>query len=356
MDSKNKFEKLKELHDMKLLNDNEYNVKRKEIFHDLIENLNKEDYSDLEILKLNLLRVNDLFESELIDESEFKLIRSFMVSNNKDKVDNLSSISDYSSSNKSTLKPNEISKKLTSNGSYTDTWEVFFSKVKNRLNVFFSKKNTKKLIIIFSIIHVLLLSITSYNYFSFLSKTNKPYSWELYEMRNHANYMPFTFLNSSQLRSELNYVESVYSDLGVSYHTIYFESFGNKIEKLPEAIATFNALVDFDSNNTTWDLTNITSNNVLLFLNRNYSNYTYSFRWYYSQSDDGFYLSTNLPSNKDSSKSYYYFWLDNGIMGFRNQEDYSDSFNAYLITVLDENTISVFCYSNGNTYELTASS
>lgn len=343
MDSKNSFEKLKELLDMQLLNEKEYQSKRKNILNNLIENLEKKDYSEIEILKENLLQIKDLLDAELINEDEFELMRSLMVANKKDKVENPTINSNVTSYDKKALSTNENLKELKTN-----------KPSKSNSDIFFSKKNTKKIIILFSIIYAVLLIFTSYNYFSFVSKAYRPSRDDLLEMRSHSYFMPFTFLNSSQLRNELDFVESAYRYLNVSYfgEGICYSCFDDELEKLPEARNTLNRLIDFDNKNSTWDLANVTRDTSVFLINKSFYNGQYYFSWTYNSSTEDFRFGSNLPSKRTSYTNYFYSWKYNGIMAYVNKDDETDTFYAYSITIIDDNTISVYCYSNGQTYEL----
>lgn len=72
-------------------------------------------------------------------------------------------------------------------------------------------------------------------------------------------------------------------------------------------------------------------------------------------------FSTNLPNNKVSSKSYYFYetYRSNSIIiGYENQNNSSDKFDAYRISNLKYNSttqifsISVYTYSNSRTYTM----
>lgn len=343
MDSKNKFEKLKELLDLQLLNEKEYKLKRKNILHDLIEKLEKKDYSEIEILKENLLYIKNLLDAELVNEDEFELMRSLLVANKKNKVENPTINSNVTSYDKKALNTNETLKELKTN-----------KPSKSNVDMFFSKKNTKNIIILFSIIYAVLLIFTSYNYFSFTSKANKPTRFDLTEMRSHLNFMPFTFLNSSQLRKEHEFVESSYEFLNTNLLAdgICFSCYEDELEKLPEARYTLNELIEFDKKSSTWNLTNVTRDTSLFLINKSFYNGQYYFSWTYNSSTENFRFGSNLPSKRTSYTNYFYSWKYNGIMAYVNKDDETDTFYAYSITIIDDNTISVYCYSNGQTYEL----
>ena len=70
---------------------------------------------------------------------------------------------------------------------------------------------------------------------------------------------------------------------------------------------------------------------------------------------------TNLPNNKVSGKSYYFykeFKSNYVIIGYENQNDTNDRFDAFKISDIKYNSktnlysLNVFCYSNSKTYVL----
>ncbi len=63
-------------------------------------------------------------------------------------------------------------------------------------------------------------------------------------------------------------------------------------------------------------------------------------------------FGSNLPSQKDTSKSYYYF-VDGKIIGYQLQTDSTQIINAYRIVEIAEDYVSVFCFKNSRTYKLT---
>ena len=62
-------------------------------------------------------------------------------------------------------------------------------------------------------------------------------------------------------------------------------------------------------------------------------------------------FGSNLPNDKDSSKSYYYF-IKGNIIGYESQTDSEDTINAYRIVEIGEDYVKVFCFKNSRTYTL----
>ena len=81
----------------------------------------------------------------------------------------------------------------------------------------------------------------------------------------------------------------------------------------------------------------------------------------YIDNQDSETFDTNLPNKKESGKSYYFyteFQSDSTIIGFLNQKNSSDKFQAYRISDIRYNpekdifSLNVYCYSDNKTYKL----
>ncbi len=63
-------------------------------------------------------------------------------------------------------------------------------------------------------------------------------------------------------------------------------------------------------------------------------------------------FASNLPNEKDSSKSYYYF-IKGNIIGYQLQTNTDEIINAYRIVEITEDYVKVFCFEDACTYKLT---
>ena len=122
-------------------------------------------------------------------------------------------------------------------------------------------------------------------------------------------------------------------------------------------------LNNFNNNYHNWDISDYIQNDIykehfqkLVFGNK-WSDGTYYFHWYNDNNGEQF--STNLPTNENSWKKYYYVPKTRGndyIIGYVNQNDFSDSFDAFKIVDViysdDTWSISVYCYADDRTYIL----
>ena len=62
-------------------------------------------------------------------------------------------------------------------------------------------------------------------------------------------------------------------------------------------------------------------------------------------------FGSNLPNDKDSSKSYYYF-IKGNIIGYESQTNSDDTISAYRIVEIGDDYVKVFCFKNSRTYTL----
>ena len=67
--------------------------------------------------------------------------------------------------------------------------------------------------------------------------------------------------------------------------------------------------------------------------------------------DNSISTRTNIPSEKNSSKSYYYF-INGNTIGYTQIDNEDIEFDAYRISEISENYIRVFCFKNSQTYTL----
>ncbi len=62
-------------------------------------------------------------------------------------------------------------------------------------------------------------------------------------------------------------------------------------------------------------------------------------------------FGSNLPNDKDNSKSYYYF-IKGNIIGYVSKTNEEDTINAYRIVEIGDDYVKVFCFKNSRTYTL----
>lgn len=86
----------------------------------------------------------------------------------------------------------------------------------------------------------------------------------------------------------------------------------------------------------------------------------YSFKWSYKEDIYDERLSSDIPNNKDSEKSYY-FTVDKNqdyiIFGYENKDDESDKFEAFKVSNIryknEKYYIDVYCFKNDQKYVFT---
>ena len=160
------------------------------------------------------------------------------------------------------------------------------------------------------------------------------------------NSIPYDYRN-------INSIKTQYQMILKEINIIRNGNMHNDYEKM--RIAYYN-LVLIDNTTFSWDLSTFLDSvdKQILIYNIRWENSSYSFRYYFNPEDDGMWLSTNLPNNKESGKVYYYYTESNySIFGYRNQNDSNDKFQAFRILSIKEDEIRIYCYSNQQTYILT---
>ncbi len=67
--------------------------------------------------------------------------------------------------------------------------------------------------------------------------------------------------------------------------------------------------------------------------------------------DNSLRLRCNIPNNKQTGTSYYYY-IDGANIGFEEIGNTENTFNAYKVSEIGSNYIKIFCYKNSITYTL----
>ena len=65
-------------------------------------------------------------------------------------------------------------------------------------------------------------------------------------------------------------------------------------------------------------------------------------------------FGSNLPNDKDGTKSYYYF-IKGNIIGYESQTNSNEVINAYRIVEIGDDYVKLFCFKNARTYKLNKS-
>ena len=77
-----------------------------------------------------------------------------------------------------------------------------------------------------------------------------------------------------------------------------------------------------------------------------------SYSFYFSEKDDNdIWLYTNLPNDKESGVTYFFF-IDNRVIGYESADGNSVKFNAYRIVDISFNEVKIYCFSNNKYYTL----
>ena len=166
--------------------------------------------------------------------------------------------------------------------------------------------------------------------------------------------LPTGYEDTSKIRTQYNELKKYISTIESSTFTT------RSCDALRTAYINLNS---FNNKYHNWDVSDYLKNGVYknhfkkLVFGREWTDGTYDLHWY--EDGDGERLATNLPNGKKSWIDYYFTtsgYGSNFIIGYKNQNDSSDEFDAFkIVDVIYSNgtwSISVYCYSNGRTYTL----
>lgn len=225
-------------------------------------------------------------------------------------------------------------------------------------------KTKKKLIIIISFIALLIISIAITIPLSISSYRKNIYENLQYEMINfdrdsevqiekYLSKLPYDYRDVKDIMTEFSAIKKHTKNIDAAY---FYRS--GTTTKCVNARVDYYNLVVINNTSYRWNLTEYLNNNMrVVFFGVEWSGSGYDIKWY--EKDGEAWLSTDLPNNKESDKQYYYdvdFYLDHFIFSYDNENDSTDTFDAYKIYSLtvDEEYfyVNIYCYSNGNTYKL----
>lgn len=166
--------------------------------------------------------------------------------------------------------------------------------------------------------------------------------------------LPTGYEDTGKIRTQYNELKKYISAIESSTFTT------RSCDALRTAYVNLNS---FNNKYHNWDVSDYLKNGVYknhfkkLVFGREWTDGTCDLHWY--EDGDGERLATNLPNSKKSWIDYYFTtsgYGSNFIIGYENQNDSSDEFDAFkIVDVIYSNgtwSISVYCYSNGRTYTL----
>lgn len=122
-------------------------------------------------------------------------------------------------------------------------------------------------------------------------------------------------------------------------------------------IAYYN-LKTIDENTSNWDLSEYIDNRDtrIQLYGINWTNDDQYMTFVVDITDPSdFLMGSSLPNNKTEGEDYYFTHDENyTFLGYKNQNDVADRFNAFRILSIDEEQLRVYCYSDKETYTLYA--
>lgn len=175
----------------------------------------------------------------------------------------------------------------------------------------------------------------------------------------------FEKLNMEEIGETINSLPRDYKDVSsidkqyeeIMREVLMIENNAVNIDSERMRTAYYN-LESIDESTSDWDLSeylNSRSNKIKLY-DITWTNDDYFF--YYrpsTQNPKGSRLTSDLPSKVEEGKDYVYTVEDNHtFFEYENVNDFTESFDAYKIVSIEEDAITVLCYSNDETYTLYA--
>ena len=227
----------------------------------------------------------------------------------------------------------------------------------SNIETFPPKKNKRKLnLILISIFLVIILGI-SIPLGIIISRQNTYHKLE--ELMMNVAYINDIRMIGFEI-DKLPYEYRDIQEIKEVYQIIRSEMFKINEGKLMEdyesmRIAYYN-LVLLDNTNFNWDLSDYLESvdNRILLLNIYWYNVRDEFHLYINPSTNKIILQTNLPNDKKSGSNYYFYTENNyTVIGYENQTDSTDKFEAYRIVSIKENEIKIYSVRTNQTYTLT---
>lgn len=227
----------------------------------------------------------------------------------------------------------------------------------SNIETFPPKKNKRKLnLILISIFLVIILGI-SIPLGIIISRQNTYHKLEELMMNvaniNDIRMIGFEIDKLPYEYRDIQEIKEVYQIIRSEMFKIYEGKLMEDYESM--RIAYYN-LVLLDNTNFNWDLSDYLESvdNRILLLNIYWYNVRDEFHLYINQSTNKIFLQTNLPNDKKSGTNYYYYTENNfTIIGYENQADATDKFEAFKIVSIKENEIKIYSFRTNQTYTLT---
>jgi hypothetical protein len=171
---------------------------------------------------------------------------------------------------------------------------------------------------------------------------NVAYYSDLETIQGDLNFLPFDYRDSQLIRTEL---QLIINDMNVIRRSKVVEDY----KRMRTSYYNLEAL-----NNTLyrWDITGLLDNqDVLITLVGEYGTSAY-FNLQPCGFRDDFCLDTNLPTDRESTKEYYYYHNDYEVFGYDNKNNEAERFDAFRVFGVYKDYIEIYNFKDKQIYTL----
>jgi len=197
--------------------------------------------------------------------------------------------------------------------------------------------------IVFVLIPIIIIGSRSIVYNNMNKKLqNIAYYSDLESIEGDLNFLPFDYRDSQQIRTEL---QIILNDMNVIRRS-------NVVDDYKRMRDSYYNLETLNNNLYRWDITGLLDNqDRLIVLAGDYGSSEY-FKLEPCGFEEGFCVSTNLPTDRVSTKEYYYYQVDYEIFGYKNKNNEDDKFDAFRILGVYKDYIEIYNFKNKQNYTL----
>jgi len=229
----------------------------------------------------------------------------------------------------------------------------------NNYNNLRNNNNKKIFSILILILIIYSLFVVGFYYINVTSisstyneKIYNPSINELNNINNYINLVPNFYQKTEDIKIEIDQVIDIYNNLKIddAYESRFDFTDVSPLILTNVRNAYLNA-VQFNLSSKVFDLSYIVEDPSPLILGREFrtENGVYYFEWIYT--DNQWKLNTNLPNDKVSGTLYNYSYY-NSTFSYREIDNSQNNFQAYTISIIDDDTIDIYCHSNDWRYIL----
>ena len=191
------------------------------------------------------------------------------------------------------------------------------------------------------------------------------------DIENGYDSLTYTPTHMTNIHNLIEQIPSGYKDIDAiktEYNQIcpYFKALFNTKKTYSARHQAAMDLLKMDSRYTRWDITRAIfhymecgQHQLFIFdeifeivLLGTWKDSYGSYLKFYEKEDGDIWFVNNLPTDKESDRTYNYF-IDGMLIKYADQENKENKFNAFRIIAISSNSITVHCYKNSRQYILT---